>query len=876
MMDWLKTELGTFMALQLACGAISDTRLTFDHDDFWKQLRVVSVLLEYHLDKSTRLLKSYDDGKHITKLAEECLRSAWTYVTELHRLPREEKALPIAAGRNLLDTRFLLQLWYVLLIQMHIGREANINPRLVRDQPCGIQIPEQPTKLDDLNTIDGLISTTISAFSKVVKHPDLFPIDIMDQYRNSTRHDISTMTLRRRNIEIPSLFGREEVFCGISEPCPGTCDRTVDTHKKNACSVLRSDEMLITWLRNRDYSNNICWICGDPGSGKSVFLKHIVSLARSEPSMFKPDARGAASNRGRDREKPMIIWHIFARSGDPVSMQREELTMIQNILLQLFRQFPGEIDRAFAKTYNMMLSQQKPDYIKAGLSTFRFKTLENTLFYFLADMRPVRPRIFIFLDGPSGFSRQKTAFLNVSEAEDCPLVYKLRGVKGVKVCVASRPGGMFHDWDRSLHGREERGYMFHTLRIQDYTRGDIQTFCANRLMSVLLPLRLPLAASIADASQGSFILARDGCEAGLRDYEQSENQQAITYSTILFNSLLDELHAMPSYYKLPNYLFGPENRLDTLSAYLNLIITHTKYNMSLARAKRPLSLLQLTLAVDSYRGTLPSAPLTDYQMEFLARACDTIAHKIKKELYPLVVLRELENEEKLTRGVGDNLGTWPGGVANVRKGLVFAAGTKVMLLHSNMLEYLETTNKGRALLERNDCGSAKALIRHDWSLKGRDVQVVDVMKTNKDRFVRDRVAMLLRASMFEHALLMPGVVNEECEEWLGRGGTQMIEAERNPEPEPKRRYHATRSKTASATTTSAKAVKTESYRPYHEHLKLLENLPEVRGLEGEMLLFEVWPKTFVKQIKIEPEEVGSDEGSEDGGSRREGKRRRME
>lgn len=77
------------------------------------------------------------------------------------------------------------------------------------------------------------------------------------------------------------------------------------------------------------------------------------------------------------------------------------------------------------------------------------------------------------------------------------------------------------------------------------------------------------------------------------------------------------------------------------------------------------------------------------------------------------------------------------------------------------------------------------------------------------------------------------------------------------ETKPKRRYPTTRSKTAR---TKARGMKPQPYRPYSEHLKLLENLPEVAGLEGEMLLFEFWPSTFVHQIKIEPEESVSDGG----------------
>lgn len=480
-------------------------------------------------------------------------------------------------------------------------------------------------------------------------------------------------------------------------------------------------------------------------------MKHIVSQARSDPSIFEPYTRGAERNKDTDREKPIVIWHCFARAGNPVSMQFEELTMIQNILFQLFKQFPGEIDRAFAYTYNMMLSQRKPDYIKAGLSTLKFKTLENTLFFFLADTGLVRPRVFIFLDGPSGFSRQKSAFFNIDEVEEAPLIHKLKGIRGVKVCVASRPGGVFHDWDRSFHGREERGYKFHTLRIQDYTREDIQKFSSNRLESVLLPLRIPLAASIANASEGSFILAKDGCEAALRAYEQSNDEEAITYSQILFNSLLHEIERMPLTFKLPNYDFVQENRLETLSTYLNFIITHIENSMSQARNQRPLSLLQFTLAVESYRDTLPSGPLTDFQIEFLARACDNIAHKIRKELYPFIVLREMEHEEK-PQYVDENL------VQNW-KGLVRAAGSKVMLLHSNLVLFLENTLAGRHLLDNDDGQRANSLVQHDQLHS----HIADEMRAQNPRFLRDRVATLLKASLFEHTSLMPEIINEECE-----------------------------------------------------------------------------------------------------------------
>lgn len=773
-------------------------------------------------------------------------------------------------------------------LELKLYCDTNKHQRLGRNQSGGPQIPDVQTKSNDLIKIDGLISAAISAFSKEVRAPDLSPADVMDCYRTWDPPNVSTPILRSTNIENPNPFGREGAFRRIAEPCTGIFERDVDPSRKKA-SVLGSDQMLIAWLRNRDDNNNICWISGDPGTGKSVLMKHIVSQSRSDPSLLTRGTKGAASNNTPEQNTSCIIWHVFSRAGDPVSVQREELTMIQNILLQLYRQFPEEIERGFAKAYNTVLRHRKPDYIKAGLSTFRFKVLEHSLFSFLADGSLIRPPIFIFLDGPSGFTRRKTAFLGLSEAEDCPLIYRLRGLKGVKVCIASRPGGMFHDWNRPLHGREQ--YKFCTLAIERYTRGDIETFCINCLDRVPIPVRLPLAERIANASENSFILARDKCEAAARAYVQRDDIPVIANSQVLFDSLVDEISALPTYFKLGNYLFGPQNRLDVLSEYLNLIVTHTKYNLSRARNGRPLSLLQLTLATDSYRKVMPTGALTEYQLEFLARACDTIAHKIQRELYPLIVLREMETHEKpsqkLFHVVGENLRP---GYANVRKRLALAAATKVTLLHSNMLQYFETTPKGRALLARSDSLIVKALTRH--ALPVLNHQPGELIREHKDTFTQDRVATLLRASLFEYALLTADVVEEECEEWLSRGsgsGTRMgfetataAKSEAEVERERKIRYYATRAYVAyaqnAATAASARVQtwKKEVYKPYREHLRLLENLPEVRGMEGEMLLFEGWPKTFVKQIKIEEEDEGSgDEGSMDGEGWREGKRRRV-
>ncbi|KAK3388336.1 hypothetical protein B0T20DRAFT_448559 [Sordaria brevicollis] len=904
-MDPLETELAIFMALQLNYDAIwSVPTIIKENPPFWKLLRRLCVLLEVHLDKTSTLFKSDLVGNDIAKLAAECLQASWNYLTDLYYdLPHQETDGLVhgSPSSSLLDTMFLLPFW-LLMVE--------------KEDPIGICLwmPHPERELKDLRTALDLLSSLISAFATRADFPSLRPANIVVKYHNSTQYHQTRNNLRMSVITTYQPREQQKAFQKQSPPCyPGTFKWALQTGDKDPRSVLSSGQTLIDWIGSDDYRQNICWISGGPGSGKSAFISYIRARAARDTHLFEGHPDHAARNAAAGLGKPIFIWFSFEcydRTTDRVSLQRQEFYMIQSILLHLYKRFSATIDRIFAEVYAKLLMQRDPDYIKAGMSTMKFRILEDTLLAFLSDNALIRPRIFILLDGPIGFSRRKTTFLATGEANSTPLIFKLKGIRNVKVLVASRPGGMFHAWGRSFHGLYEKEDQFPTLRMEDCTGEDLEIICHRHLRTkgVLLPLRRPVAEGIAKASQGCFTLIELGLCDMFREPEDTEPDNLPDWLRFIprmhtyFESLYDDWARLPTIPSGAKYPYVEMRRMDTLSKYLRHMVAFSRYDMSRARCQRPLSLLQLTLAIDFYRNLFPpSEPLTQFQRYQLLTACDQVALTIKRDLYPIVVLKEMDDGEKpqgvekpfVNRRNNTNLSSL--GAKQEHEALIRAASAKVMFQHSYMEDYMETCHSWRYLLRLGKMEESKprqSAAETQTTTTDKNIKGLPLLnggwKAKEEVINPDQgecITHLLRASLFEHALLMPERLLEECEEWLEPGN--------NVSPGMmKPGIIMTRSRrAASVRDPTTPWVMPGPYCPFREHLRFLESLPRVEGgWEGEMLDWEFWPSTFVKQIKIEEEEeeetdweaysegweTDDDDGYGDGdGGRRGGKRVRL-
>lgn len=354
--------------------------------------------------------------------------------------------------------------------------------------------------------------------------------------------------------------------------------------------VLAPPQQFNDWLKHN--RNPVCWIQGDPISGKTVLMKHVVTEMNKIPSPGTP----------------VVIHHFIDQ--DEYASQRSYGGMVRNILLQLFRHFPFLVGRAFLGADCTLAANNS-----ATILTVLECALERSMQYLLNGDLSLSQSVYIFLDGPSGFEvadgcggQQFARF--VQQIVDLHATRKVqRSSPIVKLCVATRPEGVFHDW-HYVHDWYRRGsrvlvYKFPTLNLQKW-----------------IDTPVDYLGKMSDKQQ------KDLCA-----------------------SMLSQVTA--------NSKDGHHSQL--LSTYLNLIVAHNQYQFHTARKMRPLSLLQLALClcpiIDGFYGpefadynpnkhppaSLDSCyqGLEDFEdrslLSSLIKCCQQLVKRVSKQFYPLIV-----------------------------------------------------------------------------------------------------------------------------------------------------------------------------------------------------------------------------------------------
>lgn len=264
---------------------------------------------------------------------------------------------------------------------------------------------------------------------------------------------------RKRLVESLKWPDANARYNRLPDACPGTFDWVFDpaassphdrliTMHWRGLSVLQPDDSdylqsaLLTWLKSGE---NLFWISGKPGSGKSTFTKFIVGHPQTKKALNEWD------------DSTIIMSHFFWLPGS--EMQKSISGMLCSLLHQalLYQSSTWDPDTNNLPHEDTLLSQFPQLSEKSSTSDWSVAELKQVLYSHLnSSMR----YYCIFLDG-----------LDEILPNDGPhsllqILDELTLLSSVKLCVSSRPELIF----------ENHFSQGPSLKMQDLTAPDIRNF----------------------------------------------------------------------------------------------------------------------------------------------------------------------------------------------------------------------------------------------------------------------------------------------------------------------------------------------------------------------------------------------------------------
>lgn len=279
--------------------------------------------------------------------------------------------------------------------------------------------------------------------------------------------------------------------------------------------------VFLDWLKDMPEDNtdnaanqrNLFWFSGHPGVGKSVLMRMIVDAIIHDYSILNPTRKTPA-----DRH-PIILFHFYQDRQDP--FYHSHRYMLNDLLLQLFKQEPLMVDSIFMQRWYKLLGMSDvdvplPKYIPREAWEDNLIPTENSHWstewleeYFIAALTGLdsfRP-VYIFLDGPSGFKAQTWEDNNAYYFHFPAFIEKVRNIQpwykvrdkeqavnnglatpvtnSIKIILASRPERYFHDFHLPRKIMKDGshttvGVESPMIRVQDINGNDMRLSCRHR------------------------------------------------------------------------------------------------------------------------------------------------------------------------------------------------------------------------------------------------------------------------------------------------------------------------------------------------------------------------------------------------------------
>ncbi len=229
------------------------------------------------------------------------------------------------------------------------------------------------------------------------------------------------------------------------------------------------------WLQ---YGNDIYWISGKAGSGKSVLMNYIANEPRTQELL--------QSWAGETRL--IIAKYFFWNAGAP--MQKSQQGLLQSLLREIYGQCPELVP---------MLCPRWKRYYDIGATWTRLELSEA--FKKLGRQSSLSLKFAFFVDGVDEYDGEDYMHI-IGVLKD------LNALPSVKICLSSRPWNIFITaFGADTHQR---------LLLEDHNGDDIQRYVKNRFerdkQFALLQSRDPRSSDLVDQivrdAQGVFLWVR--------------------------------------------------------------------------------------------------------------------------------------------------------------------------------------------------------------------------------------------------------------------------------------------------------------------------------------------------------------------------------
>lgn len=528
-----------------------------------------------------------------------------------------------------------------------------------------------PTDRDDLAALDGPLSEFLEWYCSSDDSHDKLAASICARLKEIPKQEFTSALGRI------GLRGGEANYETIDDPCPGTLGWIFDSSPSGKGN-------LASWLTipHEEDEERTFWITGDPGTGKSVLMKHVLKEIQRTPSLLLGDS-------GTSVLHPVVVGLFLT--------PQEDVDVYGIPLEQLLRQCPTEVTTSFVHVLTQAIS--KPVYDKWSGKPYIHEWIKDILKDALqTSTERIQEKghpMYVFLDGWERHERE-FPYLYFADTEF------LEVWSNAKVCMASRPQEDFHNWWRPFYikllAEDNEDNRSRTMFLQDHTARDIRTFCERVLSDLPLATRTLRIRSIIRNCGGSFIAAQDLCCDVLKELDPSSDAPRNGRSAALLDSMLQEFRDSR------RMLSDQKHDLQEISLYLNIILISKKLGLP------PLSLVQLAallicLAQREWEQDINTRePFRWIGLHHFANTVRGLAYYIEERLYPFVLIRNTAHHK-----IHPNFIAMPGPVLNgddedperfaldlytLRR----AARMKVTILNPPMGWVLNNTEKGKQLL----------------------------------------------------------------------------------------------------------------------------------------------------------------------------------